>query len=113
MWSLSCACVLLAGCSALDCCLVARSDGVTETSYLVIGVGLVHVPKVDAGVAAARMTAFGLSASSNPSFRATAGYAATDDIVVARGVSGLFEVGSCPTGLALTTKSIPQQENNE
>ena len=97
----------IAGCASVDCCLVARRDAPDEATYVVIGIGLIRVPKVEAGVSTALVTALGVSAATQPGFRAVAGYMSSTDLIISRDAGDLLlEVGGCSTGIAVTKKTL-------
>jgi hypothetical protein len=104
---------LLSSCAAVDCCLVVAGEREDSAAYVVIGLGVIRVPKRADGIHASRVTALGIAASTHPAFRASVGYVFTSDLTIPRGTpDALVEVSSCASGISIVRQNAgqPQQE---
>jgi len=107
--STAAACMLLSACAQLGCCVAIRADGDRETRYFVFGFGIVSVPQAQrTDIVATRMSALGISISSQPGMKLGIGYASSEVLAVPTGVDDVVvEATTCPSeGMLLRTRAL-------
>jgi hypothetical protein len=102
--------MILSGCSVPSCCVsYGFKDGKGTIHYLILGFGLVTVPKLDkeTAVIATRVHALGISISDQPGLKLAIGYSASNSVSVADGAEDVrVEISQVPGGsLEIETQS--------
>lgn len=111
-------CVLLCGCSSLKCgTSITVGENEQYLHVLIVGIGVVTVPKSPAGesVAAARFHALGLSISDMPGLRLGVGYSSGSFVVVPEGAADVrVEISQEPWGpLIVDTEKVLTEQQKE
>ena len=97
------------GCTSVDCCITATYERPDAVHYVVVGFGIISVPKPQGqiGVLATNLMAVGLVASDQPGLRMGLGYSGSSVVAIPSDTkNALVEVSTCGTsGLLITAKT--------
>ena len=92
--------LVLTGCSSIGCCLTTQIQGKNTTHFIVLGVGIISIPKaVNTGITATRTHALGAVASDQPGMRFGLGAISSSTLTVEKGAKDVrMEMSRDPTG---------------
>jgi hypothetical protein len=94
--------LLLTNCTSIHCCMaVPLQEGQDTVHYLVVGVGILTVPKpgTSTGVLAARLHALGVSIADQPGLKLAIGYTSSMTVAVPDGAEDVrVEISQRPGG---------------
>lgn len=89
---------ILSGCSSSTCCVSTKLENDSFINYVVIGFGIVSVPKpaIKGGAYAARTKSLGIMLSDQPGLKSSIGYATSSVIVVPANTNNtIIEARTC------------------
>ena len=109
--------LLLTNCTSLYCCMtVPLHEGESTLHYLVMGVGILTIPKPEtsAGVLATRLQALGVSVSNHPGMKLAIGYTSSMAVSVPDGAEDVrVEISQRPGGpLIIDTQKAMLADDN-
>jgi hypothetical protein len=89
---------IVAGCSSSPCCISTKFETDNFINYIVIGFGIVSVPKpaMKSGAYAAKTKSLGIMLSDQPGLKSSIGYATSSVIVVPENTNNtIIEASTC------------------
>ena len=104
-----CTCLAMAGCTTIECCMKEARETADVTRYVIIGFGVVTVPKHDhSGIVATRAQALGFFAANQPGLKFGLGYSSSGTIAISPTIeNAVVEVGSCTSdGIKINTHIV-------
>lgn len=99
-------CLVLSGCSGLNCCLSLPVQGNSSIHYVVLGLGIVSIPKPNAQTAilATKTQALGVVVSDQPGAKVGLGYTSGNVVAIPDGaVDVRVEISQSPGGNVTVT----------
>lgn len=89
---------IVTGCSSSPCCISTKFENDSSINYVVIGFGIVSVPKpaVKSGAYATKTKSLGIMLSDQPGLKSSIGYATSSVIVVPENTNNtIIEASTC------------------
>jgi hypothetical protein len=114
--SILCAIGLLAGCASPGCCVATTQDSDGAIRYLIIGFGVVSIPKppTQENIIATNMQAIGLVFSNQPGLKMSLGYSSSSLIAInSRTENAIVEVRACKIDDGISVSAITYPNHQE
>lgn len=108
---LVCLCLLLSGCASTGCCLSVTQEDGTHIRYLVIGVGVITLPKIPTEhILVSKVQGLGLLASNQPGLKLSLGLASSSTVIIPSKAQALVEAKACTAGegVSVVSNTCPQ-----
>jgi len=100
----------LSGCSSFGCCVTSKIEGDETVHYIVVGIGVVSIPKLqgNTGVMATRVNALGAVVSDQPGLKFGMGAVSSSTVEVKKGAKDVrLEISQTPFGkMELKAKNV-------